>query len=89
MPKSSWPEWWEWEIDTTLSHLLKRMLDRNFSETELRTKLEAATGYHEDHQPGRYVIRTRHDDKLWYVIVEPILEEEILIVVTAYQSEKL
>ena len=83
-----WPGWWEWEVDTTLSHLLKRMLDRSFNETDLRTMLEAATGYHEDHEPGRYVIETRHGGKLWHVIVEPLVLEEILIVVTAYQPVK-
>ncbi len=84
-----WPEWWEWEVDTTLSHLLKRMLDRDFSDTDLRLMLEDATGFHEDHEPGRYVIETRHGGKSWYVIVEPLIQEEVLMVVTAYQPERL
>jgi hypothetical protein len=36
-----WPDWWEWELEIS-PHILKRMVDRSFSETDLRLMLEAA-----------------------------------------------
>ena len=61
------------------------MLDRNFSDTDLRTMLEDATSYFADHEPGRYVVEARFGGRLWHVIVEPQVEDGILVVVTAYQ----
>ena len=80
-----WPTWWDWELDPSLPYLRKRMLDRRFSETDLRIMVQDATGYHEDHEPGRYVLETRHGGELWYVIVEPLFGAEALLVVTAYK----
>lgn len=34
-----WPPWWQWELELT-PHLLKRMVDRGFTEVELREMLE-------------------------------------------------
>jgi hypothetical protein len=81
-----WPNWWNWELESSLPHLRKRMPDRNFSETDLRTMLEDATGNREDHEPGRYVIESRHGGESWHVIVEPQVEDEIVVVVTAYKT---
>jgi hypothetical protein len=39
-----WPEWWEWELELT-PHLLKRMVDRQFDEVDLRTMLADAYDY--------------------------------------------
>ena len=82
-----WPHWWVWELDASLLHLRKRMLSRNFSDTDLRVMLADAAGYHEDHEPGRYVIEARHDGTLWHVIVEPQVDDETLVVVTAYKPD--
>jgi hypothetical protein len=60
------------------------MVDRSFNETDLRLMLENATGYHENHEEGRWVIETRHEQRSWEVIVEPIFEEQQLVIVTAY-----
>jgi hypothetical protein len=79
-----WPSWWDWEIDTTLPHLRKRMVDRGFSETDLLLMLTDATGYHRDHEPGPDVVETRHGGRAWEVIDEPLDLDEILVVVTAY-----
>lgn len=38
-----WPSWWDWELEFS-PHLLKRMIDRQFSEVDLRRMLEHATG---------------------------------------------
>lgn len=78
-----WPGWWSWEIAFS-PHLLKRMIDRRFNEADLRLMLENATGYHEDHEAGRWGIETTHNGRSWEVIVEPLPEEQVLVVVTAY-----
>ena len=80
---AEWPIWWSWELDLS-AHLLKRMADRGFNEAELRLIWEEALGYHEDCQPGRWAVETRHAGRPWEVIVEPIPQEKVLVVVTAY-----
>ena len=78
-----WPDWWSWELESS-PHLLKRMTDRRFSEADLRTMLEDASGYHENDEPGRWVVETRHGGNAWEVVVEPVPQENVLVVVTAY-----
>jgi hypothetical protein len=41
-------------------HLLKRMLDRRFNEVDLRIMLDQATGFHNNHEDGRFVIETSY-----------------------------
>lgn len=77
------PVWWEWELELS-PHLLKRMMDRRFTEVDLRAMLEVAEDYHSDDVEGRWVIQTRHHRKPWEVVVEPDLREKLLVVVTAY-----
>jgi hypothetical protein len=60
------------------------MLDRRFSEIDLREMLQHASGFHPDHEPGRWVIETTHRSRAWEVIVEPDLSAKALVVVTAY-----
>jgi hypothetical protein len=81
-----WPDWWSWELELT-PHLMKRMVDRQFSEVDLRPMLDGATGFRENHEEGRFVIETRHEDRKWAVIVEPDPVDEVLIVVTAYPQD--
>lgn len=83
---AQWPAWWSWELELS-PHLLKRMADRRFNEAELRLMLEEASGYHENTEPGRWVVETRHAEHTWEVIVEPDLQEKVLVVVTAYPVE--
>lgn len=78
-----WPDWWNWELELS-PHVLKRMVDRNFSEVELRTMMETATSVHEAEEPGRWVVRTVHEAHPWEVIVEPDSTDKLLVVVTAY-----
>ncbi len=82
---AEWPDWWNWELELS-PHVLKRMVDRSFNETELRLMLEHASGYHSDVNPGRWVIETSHLGKPWEVIVEPDYAASLLVVVTAYPS---
>lgn len=79
----TWPEWWEWELAFN-PHIEKRMADRDFTEVDLRSMLEKASGYEPDVVEGRWVIRTKHKRHPWKVIVEPEAERRMLIVVTAY-----
>jgi len=37
-----WPAWWVWELELT-PHVLKRMVDREFTELDLRQMLEDAS----------------------------------------------
>ena len=82
----AWPEWWNWDLEFS-PHLLKRMVDRSFNEADLRLMLEEATGYHEDHEPGRWAIETTHAGRAWEVILEPVDDEQALVVITAYPVE--
>ncbi|MBI4443068.1 MAG: DUF4258 domain-containing protein [Acidobacteria bacterium] len=86
LAKRIWPSWWEWELEFT-PHLLKRMTDRRFTEIDLRRMLEKATDLRRDIVEGRWVIGTRHQRRLWEVIVEPDFAEKLLIVITAYPLE--
>ena len=78
-----WPEWWNWELELS-QHLLKRMVDRQFNEVDLREMLEQATGYHQNHEEGRWAIETCHAGNNWIIITEPLADETILLVITAY-----
>ena len=86
MAPQSWPVWWAWELEIS-THALKRMVDRDFNEVDLRRMLEDAAGWRvdvDDHVDQRFVIETRHRGQSWEVIVEPILEERVLLVITAF-----
>jgi hypothetical protein len=60
------------------------MIDRRFTEVDLRRMLEHASGYSPDLAEGRWVIRARHKRRDWEVIVEPDFGQKFLLVVTAY-----
>jgi hypothetical protein len=62
------------------------MLDRGFTEVELREMLEEAESYEPDIVEGRFVVETRHRRKRWQVIVEPDTVARRLVVVTAYAA---
>lgn len=79
------PYWWDWELECDNPHLHKRMLDRRFSETDLRAMLEAATAWRPDHISGRFVIEVTYNEQGWEIIVEPDAITTTLIVVTAYR----
>ena len=78
-----WPSWWSWDLELS-PHLLKRMVDRQFSEVDLRRMLEYATGLREDVVVGRWIVEARHERNPWEVIVEPDSDTRTLVVVTAY-----
>ncbi len=79
-----WPAWWSWELELS-PHLFKRMLDRQLTETDVRLMPEEATGFHRDDVPNRWLMETRHGGRPWEIIVEPIPDEKVLVVITAYR----
>ena len=87
MARHRWPEWWDWELELSL-HPSKRMVDRRFSELDLRAMLEHARGYRPDIMEGRWVIVTMFQRRAWEVVVEPDLNTKRLVVVTAYAYEE-
>ena len=84
--KTDWPAWWDWELELS-SHVLKRMVDRRFSEVDLRSMMSGAMKLREDQEPGRWVVETAHESRLWEVIVEPDSADQLLVVITAYPVE--
>jgi hypothetical protein len=60
------------------------MVDRDFTEVDLRRMLEYATGLREDVVDGRWIVESWHARHPWEVIVEPDGEIRLLIVITAY-----
>ncbi|MCE9635254.1 MAG: hypothetical protein K8T90_06050 [Planctomycetes bacterium] len=70
MARRPWPPWWTWELELSV-HVMKRMIDRRFTDIELRAMLDAATDLRRDIEPGRWVAVTRHHRRPREVIVEP------------------
>ena len=65
------------------------MIDRRFTEVDLRRMMEHARGYAPDIVEGRWAIKAHHRRRPWEIIVEPDNEQELLVVITAYPIEKL
>jgi hypothetical protein len=85
---AKWPYWWDWQLELS-PHLFKRMLDRGFSELDLRLMMEHATGLRETGDPGRWIVETVHDLRPWEVVVEPDIVDRFLVVITAYPVSEL
>jgi hypothetical protein len=76
------PDWWNWDIELN-SHVLKRMADRNFNETELRLMLEDATQWIEQSH-GKWIVSCRLNSAAWEAIVRPDKAECCIVVATFY-----
>lgn len=63
------------------------MEDRRFTEVDLRRMLEHASGHRRDTVPGRWIVQTRHHRRPWEVIVEPLITEKLVLIVTAYPDD--
>jgi hypothetical protein len=83
-----WPEWWEWELELR-PYTHKRLKERDCTEIELAVRWNMATAYKAAKLAGRWVIETRFRGAPWKVVVEPAPEKQKLVVVTAYELEKL
>ena len=80
---AAWPEWREWELELS-PHVFKRMLDRGFSETDLRVMMDQASACRRTADPARWAVDTRHEGVSWQIIVEPDPVDELVVVITAY-----
>jgi hypothetical protein len=80
------PVWWSWELEFS-AHLLERMVDRNFTEVDLRRMFSDATGLRRDARTAHWVIETWHRGRRWEVIVEPEADTRVILVMTAYTIE--
>jgi hypothetical protein len=83
----NWPHWWDWDLEFS-THLLKRMLDRDFNEIDVRHMFSVATGTRPDLVDGRWVVTTRLHRSPWEVIVEPDRDSQLLLVLTAYPVDQ-
>lgn len=84
--RTDWPAWWDWELELS-PHLLKRMVDRRFSEVDLRSMMASAVELREDAEPGRWLVETSHESRPWEMIVEPDSTDRLVVVITAYPVE--
>jgi len=63
------------------------MVDRDFSEVDLRAMLEEAADFRPDVEEGRWLIETALEGRPWEVIVEPDTTAERLVIITAFPAE--
>lgn len=60
------------------------MVERAFSEVDLRRMLQQAEGLRPGRVCGRWIVRTYDDGQDWEVVVEPDHDRRLLVVITAY-----
>lgn len=85
MPQEQ-PDWWDWPLELT-PHVLRRMVDRRFTETDLRTMWHDATLVRPDHIQGRWLVTSRRLRDHWAIIVEPDDTRQVVVVITAYRID--
>jgi hypothetical protein len=78
------PDWWSFELELS-GHVLDRMLDRGFSEADLRLMFETAIQLRAGRLDGRWIVETVHQLESWEIIVEPDHADRVIVVVTAYR----
>jgi hypothetical protein len=61
------------------------MVDRGFTEIDLRVMYDRAKNYRRDYVPGRWFVETSCRRQGWEIIVEPDLEEKKVVIITAYK----
>jgi hypothetical protein len=54
-----WSDGWAWDLGLS-PHIVKRRLDRGFSEVDLRCRMEGAKGLREADESGRWIVETKH-----------------------------
>lgn len=64
------------------------MVDRRFTEVDLRRMLADARDIRPDGAPDRWVAETRFRRRAWEVVLEPDSTAELLVVVTAYPVDR-
>jgi hypothetical protein len=69
------------------AHLVERMIDRGFSEVDLREMLEDSIGVAYGSGPGRWIAECPWRGERWEVILEPDRASRVVVVVTAYRVD--
>jgi hypothetical protein len=62
------------------------MVQRDFTEIDLRIMLDSTNEIKPDIVDGRWIAKTRYQNANWEVIVEPDYDEKVQVIVTAYQT---
>lgn len=78
-----WPYWWDWEIELS-GHIEKRMLQRGFSEAELRTMLDDVLEIAPTREDGRWQVICRFEGTRWKIILEPREVHQTIEAITAF-----
>jgi hypothetical protein len=86
MPLENLPDWWEFELELS-PHLLDRMIDRGFTETDLRLMIEVADDIRPGSSAERWILGTIFQRQRWEVVVEPDERDGVIVVITAYKVE--
>jgi hypothetical protein len=84
MPLENAPDWWSFELELS-PHVEERMIDRGFSEVDLRLMFEMTTAIRRGVAKGRWILETAHDGDAWEVVVEPDEHDRVIVVITAYR----
>jgi hypothetical protein len=84
MPLENAPAWWIFELELS-PHVEERMMDRGFTEVDLRLMLETAGRVRPAATNGRWIVEAAHDGDSWEVIVEPDERDRVIVVITAYR----
>jgi hypothetical protein len=84
MPLQTPPDWWDFDLELS-PHVLDRMIDRDFSEAELRLMMEVANSLRPGRSLERWTVETVHHGDAWEVVVEPDEIDRVIVVITAYK----
>jgi hypothetical protein len=84
MPLENPPDWWDFELELS-PHVEERMIDRDFSEVDLRLMFEEADGLRPGTSIGRWNVETVHFGDPWEVVVEPDDVDRVIVVITAFK----
>jgi hypothetical protein len=63
---------------------MKRMVDRGFTEIELRQMLDKPRSIRRSPEVGRWQIESRLGRRRWHIIVEPDPATRLVVVITAF-----
>lgn len=77
------PPWWNWGLVLT-DHVRERMIERDFTEFELRGMIEEAFGMRQSSVPGRWIVETNLGRHGFEVVLEPDFGSREVVVVTAH-----
>jgi hypothetical protein len=62
------------------------MIERGFSEADLRQMLQDAESLVGDPEPGRWRCVTKLRGRTWIVVLDPDASQKLIVVITAFQA---